>query len=351
VKVEAGTAATVAVGDGAGTVVGGEGLGGVVDAGTLPAPVGGTADVVGAAVRSVPEPEHAPARATTRTDDASHDHPPGEVRPPATSAYGSGVAGFVSRHLRAGGVMATVLVGLSLVACGSAGQSRVTSGPAASTTRAPAPSTSTPATPPPSSAATTTGAPAPVTAPEAATTAPADPTPATGPGPVPAPAALDGVGGAGQAVVVTAGTYGTTTATLSTWQRTAEGWEQVHGPWEAYVGYAGIAPPGAKREGDGRTPSGTFGFEFLFGVEPDPGVAMPYRLVTGPSIVWDDVPSSPSYNLWVDGGTGEAMYQTPVYDYAAVVAYNTARTPGLGSAIFLHVSRGDPTAGCVSLPV
>ena len=163
---------------------------------------------------------------------------------------------------------------------------------------------------------------------------------------------MDRAGGAGQAVVVTADGYGSTTATLTTWQRAGGGWEPVDGPWPAWVGYAGFAPPDEKREGDGRTPSGTFGFDFLFGVEPDPGVAMPYRRVTGPSIVWDDVPSSPSYNQWVDGGTGEAMYVTPVYDYGAVIAYNTAaRTPGLGSAIFLHVSKGAPTAGCVSLPV
>jgi L,D-peptidoglycan transpeptidase YkuD (ErfK/YbiS/YcfS/YnhG family) len=32
-----------------------------------------------------------------------------------------------------------------------------------------------------------------------------------------------------------------------------------------------------------------------------------------------------------------------------VIAYNAARTPGLGSAIFLHVSTGGPTAGCVSV--
>ena len=38
------------------------------------------------------------------------------------------------------------------------------------------------------------------------------------------------------------------------------------------------------------------------------------------------------------------------YDYGAVIAYNTARIPGLGSAIFLHVSTAGPTAGCVSLP-
>ena len=45
------------------------------------------------------------------------------------------------------------------------------------------------------------------------------------------------------------------------------------------------------------------------------------------------------------------MHNVPPYDYGAVIAYNTARTPGLGSAIFLHVGTGGPTAGCVSLPV
>jgi L,D-peptidoglycan transpeptidase YkuD (ErfK/YbiS/YcfS/YnhG family) len=34
-----------------------------------------------------------------------------------------------------------------------------------------------------------------------------------------------------------------------------------------------------------------------------------------------------------------------------VIANNDARTPGAGSAIFLHVSTGGPTAGCISLPV
>jgi L,D-peptidoglycan transpeptidase YkuD (ErfK/YbiS/YcfS/YnhG family) len=38
------------------------------------------------------------------------------------------------------------------------------------------------------------------------------------------------------------------------------------------------------------------------------------------------------------------------YDYGAVIAYNTARTPGRGSAIFLHVNIGIATAGCVTLP-
>jgi L,D-peptidoglycan transpeptidase YkuD (ErfK/YbiS/YcfS/YnhG family) len=128
------------------------------------------------------------------------------------------------------------------------------------------------------------------------------------------------------------------------------------GPWTAWVGVAGMAPPGAKREGDGRTPSGVYGFDFFFGVSADPGVRFPFRPVLSRSIVWDDDPASPRYNQWVDEAVGDAgadpepMYVTPAYDYGAVIAYNTAAAPGLGSAIFLHVSTGGPTAGCVSLP-
>jgi len=50
------------------------------------------------------------------------------------------------------------------------------------------------------------------------------------------------------------------------------------------------------------------------------------------------------------GVSPEPMYNAPSYDYGAVIAYNTARAPGLGSAIFLHVSHGSSTAGCVALP-
>jgi L,D-peptidoglycan transpeptidase YkuD (ErfK/YbiS/YcfS/YnhG family) len=135
-----------------------------------------------------------------------------------------------------------------------------------------------------------------------------------------------------------------------------EGWQVAFGPWAAHLGYNGLAPPGQKTEGDGRTPSGAYGLGFFFGVQPDPGVRFPYRRVTGPSIVWDDDPASPLYDQWVDssqqdpGASPEPMYQPGAYAYGAVIAYNTERTPGLGSAIFLHVSTGGSTAGCVSLP-
>lgn len=71
------------------------------------------------------------------------------------------------------------------------------------------------------------------------------------------------------------------------------------------------------------------------------------------SDVWDD-PSSPLCNEWVDdryagpGADPEPM-DVPAYDAGAVIGYNTARTPGLGSAIFLHINIGMPAAGCVTL--
>ncbi len=159
----------------------------------------------------------------------------------------------------------------------------------------------------------------------------------------------------GQLVTVVAASYGATQAELTAY-RWAEGqWRRVYGPWTAWIGRNGMAPPGAKREGDGRTPSGTFGFQFFFGVDPDPGVLFPYRRVHAFDF-WDDDPASPLYNEWVDDryadpGVNPEPMDVTAYDYGAVIGYNTARTPGLGSAIFLHVNIGTPTAGCVTLPV
>ena len=158
----------------------------------------------------------------------------------------------------------------------------------------------------------------------------------------------------GQLVTVRAASYGATRAELTAYRREGGRWHRVFGPWVAWIGRNGMARPGAKREGDGRTPSGTFGFQFFFGVDPNPGVHFPYRRIHE-SDVWDDDPSSPLYNEWVDDryanpGAGPEPMDVSAYDYGAVIGYNTARTPGLGSAIFLHINIGMATVGCVTLP-
>lgn len=158
-----------------------------------------------------------------------------------------------------------------------------------------------------------------------------------------------------QMIAVTAESRSATYARFVAYRWSHRHWVKVFGPWTARVGYNGIARPGAKREGDGKTPSGIFGFGFDFGVLANPGVAASYRRARSYDF-WDDDPASPNYNEWVDtryrdaGSQPEPMDNTPAYNYGAVIAYNTARVPGLGSAIFLHVDIGGPTAGCVSLP-
>lgn len=158
-------------------------------------------------------------------------------------------------------------------------------------------------------------------------------------------------------ITVTASSSGSTYATFRAYRVSGRDRVEVLGPWTARVGYNGVAPPGRKREGDGRTPSGTYGFGFFFGVDspPRPHFAFPFRHAYAYDY-WDDDPASSRYNEWVDtrkasaGANPEPMHNAPAYDYAAVIAYNTARVPGRGSAIFLHAGTGGPTAGCVSLP-
>jgi L,D-peptidoglycan transpeptidase YkuD (ErfK/YbiS/YcfS/YnhG family) len=167
---------------------------------------------------------------------------------------------------------------------------------------------------------------------------------------------LIGVGTSQQLVVVEASGYGTTYATATMWRKTSTGWRRIYGPWSVRIGRNGFAPPGQKREGDGRTPTGSYPFSFYFGVRGKPtGIRYEWKHAYGYDY-WDDDSSSARYNEWVDtryasaGRSPEPLDVAPVYDYAAVIAYNTARKPGLGSAIFFHVSKGTSTAGCVAMP-
>ncbi len=140
----------------------------------------------------------------------------------------------------------------------------------------------------------------PHTVPPTTTTAPPPPT-TTEPPPPPTTTStagsfvdsLVGVDGARQVIAVIADGYRDTTATLTAYQDGPGGWRQVFSPSLAYIGEAGFAPPGEKVEGDLRTPSGSYGFDFFFGVDSEPsGITFPWRSIT-PSDVWNDDPLEP----------------------------------------------------------
>lgn len=168
------------------------------------------------------------------------------------------------------------------------------------------------------------------------------------------PRHLVGLHHAREIVTVISPGYGTIHATVRGFRKTAHGWRRSFGPWPALIGWNGFAPRGDKREGDGRTPTGSFPATFAFGVDRDPGTRLHYRRALSSSR-WDDDPSSANYNLWVDtrygdpGRNPEPMRVLPDYRYGAVIGYNLARTPGRGSAIFFHVADGTSTAGCATV--
>jgi L,D-peptidoglycan transpeptidase YkuD (ErfK/YbiS/YcfS/YnhG family) len=158
-----------------------------------------------------------------------------------------------------------------------------------------------------------------------------------------------------QVVTVVAASSSSTSAQLTAWQLGDDGWTAVLGPVTARVGSAGV---GRASEGSARTPAGTFGLTEAFGRAGDPGTALPYRVVDGDDW-WVSDPASPRYNQYAECAPGSCDFDEAagenlaaagaVYDSAVVIDYNRGGTPGAGSAFFLHVTNGAPTAGCVAI--
>ncbi|OPX97452.1 MAG: L,D-transpeptidase catalytic domain [Syntrophorhabdus sp. PtaB.Bin047] len=146
-------------------------------------------------------------------------------------------------------------------------------------------------------------------------------------------------------------------STLYAFERNGGTWTLLFGPVPAMTGRNGFAGAGGKREGDGRTPVGIYPLGFVFGYPSAIGSAMPYRPMT-PEDIWVDDPDSPDYNrLKKREETTARSFEDMVladdrYKYGIVIEYNTNPvSPGLGSAIFLHIwkDQNTPTAGCVAI--
>lgn len=120
----------------------------------------------------------------------------------------------------------------------------------------------------------------------------------------------------------------------------------------AYVGKKGIDK---KKEGDQRTPTGTFRITSAFGIKKNPGTSLPYTKVN-PYLYWSE--EQETYNQLVDVRAlgrqemaGEHLIEMkPSYNYALVIGYNEECEYGKGSAIFLHAKgKKQYTAGCVAV--
>jgi L,D-peptidoglycan transpeptidase YkuD (ErfK/YbiS/YcfS/YnhG family) len=159
----------------------------------------------------------------------------------------------------------------------------------------------------------------------------------------------------GQAVVVHPIQHNASQAELSLWQKQDYGWHRLLRV-SAVIGRNGLAPFGAKKEGDGKTPSGVFPLETAFGYAPAIMTGLEYRQA-GNLDFWVDDPGSVQYNQWVRGApvarSFERMKRSDnLYQYGIIIGYNRHPVmPGAGSAIFMHVWRkyDHPTSGCVAV--
>ncbi len=171
--------------------------------------------------------------------------------------------------------------------------------------------------------------------------------------------ARSGAKHANQLLVAAGERFGTHKILLYSLKRNTQGaWVSAFRAVPATIGTRGFAPPGEKREGDGRSPSGVYPLGFAFGYFPPAGVRtkLPYRQVTTESW-WDTEPGSPTYNTWRVGPPTVESFEwmrrrDEQYRLGLVIEYNMNPTvAGHGSAIFLHIWRGPnlPTAGCVGV--
>ena len=124
------------------------------------------------------------------------------------------------------------------------------------------------------------------------------------------------------------------------------------------LGRAGIAVPGQKREGDLKTPTGSFAMRCCY-FRPDRVVPPP----SGLKIIelsrndgWCDDPAHPHYNQFVKlpfEARHEKLWRDDhIYDLIIPLGYNDDPVvPALGSAIFMHIMRPDGvgTEGCIAL--
>jgi len=146
------------------------------------------------------------------------------------------------------------------------------------------------------------------------------------------------------------------TTTLELWQFANRSWQRLLSAVPVSLGRNGFAAAGAKREGDGKTPTGIFALGPAFGYDESFPTPMPYRRCTQ-SDFWIDDPASQQYNQWVqappESGYSEPMWRDDqLYRLGLVIAYNCEPIiPGAGSAIFIHPwrRRQQSTAGCVAL--
>ena len=165
------------------------------------------------------------------------------------------------------------------------------------------------------------------------------------------------VEGSKQVIVVTATNYGL-------YQVSLKAYEIDSGSWDLFDSVSGVIGKNGfsdnKKEGDLTTPTGKYGFAFIFGWAADPGFKMEFKKAQVGDY-WVSNKTLSEYNVWMHySGNPDsrfydysALWKQPLFKYAAVINYNysTNKVLNKGSGIFLHLApkNGGFTLGCVGI--
>ncbi len=126
---------------------------------------------------------------------------------------------------------------------------------------------------------------------------------------------------------------------------------------DVMIGKNGAIEAADKREGDNKTPLGTYPIKRIFARMERLDHIDTDWLITPitPDLGWCDDPQHKSYNTLVrlpfDSSHEEMCRDDHLYDIVIEIGHNSDPVvPELGSAIFLHLKRDKavPTAGCVA---
>jgi L,D-peptidoglycan transpeptidase YkuD (ErfK/YbiS/YcfS/YnhG family) len=124
------------------------------------------------------------------------------------------------------------------------------------------------------------------------------------------------------------------------------------------LGRAGVIAAAKKKEGDGKTPLGTFPLrQLIYRADrvPKPETGLRVEILTA-DMGWCEDPAHPDYNKKITlphpAAVDRMTRDDLLYDYTVVIGYNDdPPVAGRGSAIFMHLAHPEftPTAGCVGL--
>ena len=125
---------------------------------------------------------------------------------------------------------------------------------------------------------------------------------------------------------------------------------------EAFLGRNGVTTN--KKEGDLKTPIGTFNLGIAFGTHDIQKEFQIQYIQINENLYWVDDVSSKYYNQLVDEKNVSKDWKSAEhliryltqYEYAIEIKANEKNIKGKGSAIFLHCSNGNATSGCVAIP-